>query len=1113
MYFEMKFALGAAAAITGASALIYLLLRPRKRRLDPGKQKSAMLYAAAFDNNAAVSCREETELPVKSGDNALPLRNLNGHVSMERAASGTRGRPDNNVEKGTEEELQGCESEKDFSLDNDINDIRKRVSPLVEKDFSLDDKFEVKPIEQVEEPFVKLPQVASSPAPDVSTKPDEITLADNSNNPLNDSSILLDNSSNSLHDSSNHIEEPCCVAADVVEDRTALPSLEEGGSAIPSSETNVEISKTCQSEVSQEAEALLKSQDKPESDQVEDQAASLSSDVLYGESKSSHEDSCIAVPSCEEAQTLQLNDATETVPSDIIASIDGSLATTDSDSVPSDSQNVSSKLLEGGKLDGELEPAAAMPEVVKEVEDSIIHNDNAPVVGERKDDSLESVECKEEPVVKVSQLNVQNSSVSEENPVPVESREPNEEIAVSKDSGEVTANSSFIQEKAEPESLPIESAVSSTSTVKSEESVTKEDCVQKPSELVDESKNVECVESTRELCEEVCVEETIAETLVSAVNEAVTETETIADVEVTTAKDSPSNLEDCPEDKTEKTTEVSQETKESQDGCVVNQDKEGCVSVDTIDSPRMHPVSDENKSQIKTDVPEREEVIKAAEADSKQDLNAKATKESSPSSETDSEGRRSYKGRVRNARGDSTSSVDEKSPAEKKTEEAVCEADKDLCSYVEDGVGNTDKWTVELPSRVPNTEANKDPISSDPRGEAAVVSSKDSNKTTIKDSNKSSKGKKESTDNSKSKSYKDRIRNAQGSEKNRKSETKDRTLDNNDRNLRSSESSQSSITEVEPETLFNPSGFPVTSQETFIFYEFEIPQVLVGRLIGKKGAFVNKIKAATDASIIVGPHRNRVFKMCSVEGTKSQVEAALDMIREYFPINRYPELTLAQVHGRSPAQPPAQSVINNQAMQIEIAMGVVVEVRVSAVASGNEVWVQQPLHPSYSALQRLQACMNLNYADGSTTPQIPGPIPERTVCVAQIDSRWYRCQVLNSTEDTVLVVLLDVGGALTVPASSLRQIRRDYATLPFQATQCLLHGIQPTSKGGWDDTSTAVLEELVSGVILSATVASYTPDGVPLVNLYRYDQKELIFVNERLVTLGHAQWIAPTPSS
>ncbi|XP_047498620.1 KH domain-containing protein akap-1-like isoform X6 [Penaeus chinensis] len=330
--------------------------------------------------------------------------------------------------------------------------------------------------------------------------------------------------------------------------------------------------------------------------------------------------------------------------------------------------------------------------------------------------------------------------------------------------------------------------------------------------------------------------------------------------------------------------------------------------------------------------------------------------------------------------------------------------------------------------------------------------------------------------------------------------------------LKSIDSGQGSI-EVEPETVFNPSACPVFNQEQFLFFEFEIPQTLVGRLIGKKGAFVNKIKATTDATLIVYPHKNRRLKLCSVEGTKQQVDAAIRMIREHFPLDRYPDVTLEPVSGRGPVPPATQPTVNTQAMQIELTAGVVVEVRVSSVMSGGELWVQQPLHPSFSALQRLHSCMNLNYGDGLNTPPLPVPIQEGTVCVSHVAKQWMRSQVLSCTEESAMVVLLDVGGVLNLPTSDLRQIRYDYMTLPFQASQCLLHGIQPVGEDGWDDTSAAVLEELVSGTILFTTVVSYTEDGVPLVNLYRRQQDQYINLNEKMVHLGHAKWIAPPSAS
>lgn len=68
---------------------------------------------------------------------------------------------------------------------------------------------------------------------------------------------------------------------------------------------------------------------------------------------------------------------------------------------------------------------------------------------------------------------------------------------------------------------------------------------------------------------------------------------------------------------------------------------------------------------------------------------------------------------------------------------------------------------------------------------------------------------------------------------------------------------------------------------------------------------------------------------------------------------------------------------------------------------------------------------------------------EGTVCVGHVARQWMRCQVLSCTEESAMAVLLDVGGVLNLPTSDLRQIRYDYMTLPFQASQCLLHGIQP----------------------------------------------------------------------
>lgn len=49
--------------------------------------------------------------------------------------------------------------------------------------------------------------------------------------------------------------------------------------------------------------------------------------------------------------------------------------------------------------------------------------------------------------------------------------------------------------------------------------------------------------------------------------------------------------------------------------------------------------------------------------------------------------------------------------------------------------------------------------------------------------------------------------------------------------------------------------------------------------------------------ISVKKHPNNTkLKVCSIEGTKGEIDKALKMIRDKFPVKRYPDLTLEQVH-------------------------------------------------------------------------------------------------------------------------------------------------------------------------------------------------------------------------
>ena len=51
-----------------------------------------------------------------------------------------------------------------------------------------------------------------------------------------------------------------------------------------------------------------------------------------------------------------------------------------------------------------------------------------------------------------------------------------------------------------------------------------------------------------------------------------------------------------------------------------------------------------------------------------------------------------------------------------------------------------------------------------------------------------------------------------------------------------------------------------------LVYNTNFPQSYVGRLIGKKGSFVKRIKARTGANIIVHNHPNKRLRICALQG-------------------------------------------------------------------------------------------------------------------------------------------------------------------------------------------------------------------------------------------------------
>jgi A-kinase anchor protein 1 len=79
-------------------------------------------------------------------------------------------------------------------------------------------------------------------------------------------------------------------------------------------------------------------------------------------------------------------------------------------------------------------------------------------------------------------------------------------------------------------------------------------------------------------------------------------------------------------------------------------------------------------------------------------------------------------------------------------------------------------------------------------------------------------------------------------------------------------------------------------------YDFLIPQTLIGILIGRQGKFVKHIKTKTGANVLVKKNpQSKKSKICTIEGTQAEIDAALKLIRTKLPEKKFPYLTLDRI--------------------------------------------------------------------------------------------------------------------------------------------------------------------------------------------------------------------------
>ncbi|KAK0092138.1 hypothetical protein PV326_002112 [Microctonus aethiopoides] len=291
-----------------------------------------------------------------------------------------------------------------------------------------------------------------------------------------------------------------------------------------------------------------------------------------------------------------------------------------------------------------------------------------------------------------------------------------------------------------------------------------------------------------------------------------------------------------------------------------------------------------------------------------------------------------------------------------------------------------------------------------------------------------------------------------------------------------------------------------------ITYEFEMPQMFVGKFIGKRGSNIQTINSKADVSIVVHRHpTENKMKLCTIEGSTEGINLALDLIRQKFPLKKYPELTLEQVNITT--NPDEISWITDL-MQLHLIEGVNNDVLVCHILQPDRIFIQIPTHPTYPALRLLDYNMT-HFYNTKESPAVPDKLTKGMLVVAKCYDKWVRAYVEEADPNGLenIVRLVDHGGFWTFSNAEMRKIRSDYLTLPFQAIEVSLANIKPVG-GEWQPEAFEVLTQICAGSVGQAQIEGYIDSSV-FVSLYVNVPKHgVISVAHELIARGYAEPVA-----
>ncbi|PAA63845.1 hypothetical protein BOX15_Mlig008886g1, partial [Macrostomum lignano] len=307
---------------------------------------------------------------------------------------------------------------------------------------------------------------------------------------------------------------------------------------------------------------------------------------------------------------------------------------------------------------------------------------------------------------------------------------------------------------------------------------------------------------------------------------------------------------------------------------------------------------------------------------------------------------------------------------------------------------------------------------------------------------------------------------------------------------------------------------PVPGDENDIVHQFLIPNKLGGSMVGTRGRNINYIRAKSGASVWISRNFfDKKTQVVNVRGPVNCVKIALQVIKK-----RFPELDVKPINTAVPIQ--RNPALQPTMCQLNLPVGALVDVIVCAMCRGTTLFMQQPTHPSFHHLEKMDFSIQKHYADQAAVPSLPRPVNPGAVCVAPFGSAWHRAIIADvfPEDDMVLMKYLDWGGYERMPVSCLKQIRTEMMHLPFQAVEGHLAYVSPVltqdedPEAQLDAFSRMVHEQFIGSRRLKCQVVYFNDVNQPCVYVYtREGQSEpWRCLQDELVAAGLAQWF-PVP--